>query len=115
MYPADNQDSLLVLNLSFDLGNQFSIASLYSARFQRTPEGSHQSAACGCHNMVEGCRCRWKLIGIYSVVLGYLTVHTKLKRFLRGGQVGKTLRSFYSFNPNPGRIDNFAHTGIPYV
>jgi hypothetical protein len=52
---AKNQDAPLSFDFSYYFRNQFSVACVNLARFQRAPEGSGQSAAGRGHDVVE-CR-----------------------------------------------------------
>ena len=72
MDPPDDEHFAVLADFAGDIGLQLAAARIDSARLQRAPEGSDQSAAgCG-DDVVEGRRVGRHQVGIDAVVLGDL-------------------------------------------
>ena len=109
MDPLENQDAAFRLDFTDGLRSQATPASIYSTRLQRAPEGSRQSAAGSCDDVIK----RGRALGISgsgdAVVLGDLVVNAEvdrlaLTRYLRAAQ-----RSANAFDPYPRDVLNLTH------
>jgi len=96
-----------LLDLSPRLGDQFSLAGRNSARFQRAPESSGQSAGGRGHQVIER-RGLWFMdFRINAVMFGNLRVYAKEDRLLLGWEIGPSQRPLYPFYSDIGNIRNF--------
>jgi hypothetical protein len=107
--PLDYEHTVLGLDLpdGFDLvtlGIDFDLA-----RFQRASEGAGQSAAGGCHHIVERGGMRWVLLRSDAVMVGDLRVHAEDDGLVLGWQVGEPLRAAEPLDPYPRDIGDLTH------
>ncbi len=105
----DHQDAVVDLDLAGGLPDKTAVACIDVTRLQRAPEGSRQSAAGSCDDVIKGGRA----LGISgsgdAVVLGDLVVNAEvdrlaLTRYLRAAQ-----RSANAFDPYPRDVLNLTH------
>jgi hypothetical protein len=102
----DNQHTPIHFNFADDFGNEFAIAGVNLARFQRTAKSAGQSAAGSGHNIIQRGCARREFARRDLVMLSYFRVHAKMHGFLLCWQVSQPQRSDLALDPHPGRVDN---------
>jgi len=106
--PAEDQHTVVRLDLAARLGDQSALARVHSARLQRAPEGAGQSAGGGCREVVE----RRRALGIAAardaVVIGDLVVDAELDLGVR--QLGTPERALDPLDADPGGVDDLTHS-----
>ena len=96
----DHQDLSVPFPLAPGFCRQPPVAGRKLARLQRAAESPRQSSRSRRHEVVEGGGVRFVNIGVDTVVLGDLGVHTKKDRGRHMGQVSATQRPLDAFNFN---------------
>ncbi len=89
MDTANDQNTVLRLDLSPDLALEPSFTGIDPPRFQRAPEGTRQSPASGGHHVVKRGRMRFEAVRGDSVMLRYFSVNAEENRVLFRRKIGK--------------------------
>lgn len=112
MNALDHQHAVFLFDLSSDLRRQLSSTGIDLARFQRTSEGSRQSAARSGHQVVQGRGVGLELLGLDAIMIGYGSMNAKTHRFWFRRQVGQALWTRLAFDSDMRNVNGLRHDDL---
>jgi hypothetical protein len=107
---ANHQDISFQFDLSSNLGDQFAVAGVDLARFQRASKGSGQSSSCCRNHVIQGRGAGGEFAWRNFVVPSDFRMNTESHRFLFRRQIGETHRTRLALNSYLGGVDHV--TGV---
>jgi hypothetical protein len=105
----DDQDAVLVLDLTSRLRGEPSFSGRDVTRLQRASERPRQSAGRRGDDVVECRRALGAAAALHAVVVGDLVMNAELDRLLGPGQVRAPERAGDALDSRPARVHDLAH------
>jgi len=90
VYPFYYEDIVLQLDLTSNIRSQSLVACTNLTRFQRASEGTGQSTAGSCNDIVQGGRMWFADFRIHAIVFGDSSMNTEAHWFFFSGQISKS-------------------------